>query len=207
MKTATSTLALAAGIAVAALASPAAATDQGDFTLGFGLGLVSPQAGNSTTTAGQINVDDNIRPTLTFEYFVADKIGIELLASWPFEHDINLVGAGRVAKTKHLPPTLSIKYHFANQSSVTPFVDVGLNYTHFFDESGVGALAGANVSLDDSWGVAAVTGADFAISDRGALRAELRYIDIESDVKINGANIGKVKIDPLVLNVAYVLKF
>lgn len=187
-------------------AAPALAQSQGDFTLGLGLGWVEPTQ-NSNTTAGRIDVDGNLRPTLTVEYFIADNIGIELLAAWPFEHDINLQGAGKVAKTKHLPPTLSLQYHFTNASQVTPFIGAGINYTNFFDETGKGALAGANIDLDDSWGLALHAGLDYAISDRAALRADLRYIDIETDVKVNGADIGTVKIDPWVFNLAYVMKF
>ena len=199
-----SAIALAAAI-VAPL--PALAQSQGDWTLGFGIHSVSPQGGNSTTTPGLLNVDDNARPTFTFEYFVADRIGIEVLAALPFEHDINLVGTGKVAKTKHLPPTISLQYHFVNDSNITPFLGVGLNYTHFFDDKGVGVLAGTSVDLDDSWGLAAHAGVDFKVSDRGSLRADVRYIDIETDVKVGGAPVGKVKIDPFVFGLAYVHRF
>ena len=188
-------------------AAPALAQSQGDMTLGLGIHSVMPRDGNSATAAGLLNVDANVRPTLTFEYFVADKIGIEVLAAWPFEHDINLVGVGKVAKAKHLPPTISLQYHFSNTSSVTPFVGLGINYTTFFDDRGVGALAGSSVDLGDSWGLAAHAGIDIALSDRGALRLDVRYIDIETDVKVNGAPIGKVKIDPWVVGAAYVIKF
>lgn len=193
--------------ALVASAAPALAQNKGDMTLGFGIHNVMPQAGSSTTTAGQISVDDNARPTLTFEYFIADRVGVEILAAYPFEHDINLAGAGKVAKTKHLPPTISLQYHFVNNSPVTPFVGLGLNYTTFFDTDGVGALAGSSVSLDDSWGLAAHAGVDYKISDNGALRFDVRYMNIETDAKVNGAKIGKVAIDPLVVGVAYVHRF
>lgn len=199
------TLALAA--LMGTTAAPALAQSQGDITLGFGLHSVTPDNSDSRTTAGLIDVDANIRPTLTVEYFVADNLGVELLVAWPFEHDINLVGTGEVAKTKHLPPTLSLQYHFANQSTVTPFIGAGVNYTYFFDDRGVGPLAGTAVDLDNSWGFALHAGLDYAISDRGSLRADIRYIDIETDVKIGGAPVGKVKIDPWVFGVAYVHKF
>jgi len=130
-----------------------------------------------------------------------------VLAALPFEHDINLVGAGQVGKTKHLPPTISLQYHFVNQSRVTPFVGLGINYTTFFDDVGTGALAGAALDLDDSWGIAAHAGLDIKVSDAGALRFDMRYIDIETDVKVNGAAIGKVKIDPFVYGLAYVHTF
>ncbi|WP_210877078.1 OmpW/AlkL family protein [Roseovarius autotrophicus] len=191
---------------MASTAAPALAQSKGDITLGLGLGWVEPSQ-NSNTLAGKVDVDGNLRPTLTVEYFIADRIGIELLAAWPFQHDVNLQGAGKVAEVKHLPPTLSLQYHFVNASPITPFVGAGINYTYFFDETGKGALAGVNVDLDDSWGLALHAGLDYAISERAALRADIRYIDIETDVKVGSADIGKVKIDPWVFNIAYVMKF
>lgn len=199
------TLTLAVLMGSAAL--PALAQSKGDFLLGLGVHSVTPDNSSSLTTAGRIDVDPNIRPTITGEYFIADNIGIELLAAWPFEHDINLVGTGKIGKTKHLPPTLSLQYHFTNQSAVTPFLGAGVNYTYFFDDAGTGALAGTSLDLSDSWGLALHAGLDYAITDRGSLRADIRYIDIETDVKVGGAPIGKVKIDPWVFGVAYVHKF
>jgi outer membrane protein len=45
------------------------------------------------------------------------------------------------------------------------------------------------------------------VSANDALRAEVRWIDINSDVSLNGAKIGKVQIDPLVVGVSYVHRF
>ncbi|WP_417727557.1 OmpW/AlkL family protein [Roseovarius sp.] len=191
---------------LASAAAPALAQEKGDILLGLGLGWVEPTQ-NSNTLAGQIDVDGNLRPTVTAEYFVADRVGIELLASWPFQHDVNLQGVGNVAKVKHLPPTLSLQYHFVNTSKITPFVGAGINYTYFFDEDGTGALAGTKVELDDSWGLALHAGLDYEITEKSAFRVDVRYIDIETDVKVGGVDIGEVKIDPWVFNVAYVMKF
>lgn len=202
MKTTRFALAAAAAL-MGTVAAPALAQQKGDMTIGIGLGYVDPQGGTSNTAAGGITVDENTRPTLTFEYFVADRIGIEVLAAWPFEHDININGA-KAGKTKHLPPTISLQYHFVNQSKLTPFVGVGLNYTTFFDDS---LDSGAGLTLDDSWGWAAHAGVDYQISDAGSLRVDMRYIDISTDAKVNGTNIGKVDIDPIVLGVSYIYRF
>ncbi|MFD0857725.1 OmpW/AlkL family protein [Roseovarius aquimarinus] len=206
MTSRTTIAAAAAAALMGTLAAPAIAQSKGDMTVGIGVHNVNPQ-GSSTTAAGEISVGDNTRPTLTFEYFVADKIGIEVLAAWPFEHDISLAGAGKIGKTKHLPPVISVQYHFVNNSTVTPFVGLGLNYTTFFDDVATGALAGARLDLDDSWGLAAHAGLDFKVSERSSLRLDMRYMDIGTDVKVNGAKIGKVDIDPLVIGAAYVYKF
>ncbi|MFB9150793.1 OmpW/AlkL family protein [Roseovarius ramblicola] len=185
-------------------AAPALAQQQGDMLLGLGLGWIEPDDG-SNTAAGKIDADGALSPTITFEYFIADRIGLELLASWPFTHDLNING-NDAGETKHLPPTLSLQYYFTNKSTITPFVGAGINYTYFFDEELDGPGA-PNLKLDDSWGLALHAGADFALSEKSALRADVRYIDIETDAEVGGNDIGDVDISPWVFNVAYVLRF
>lgn len=198
---------LATALAATA-AAPAFAQEQGDFTLGFGFAGVFPKSNNGVLNAGTvpIDVDDGYSVTITGEYFVADNIGIELLAAWPFEHDLKSNGT-KIGKVKHLPPTLSLQYHFTNKSSMTPFIGVGVNYTTFLEDKAVGPLAGNALSVDDSWGLALHAGVDFAVSETGAFRADVRWIDIDSDVKLNGVDIGKVDIDPWIVGVSYVMKF
>ncbi|MDR9394587.1 MAG: OmpW family outer membrane protein [Roseovarius sp.] len=200
------TTAFTLAVALATAAAPALAQEQGDMTLGLGMGYVAPDDSYSSTSVAGLNLraGDNARPTLTFEYFVADNVGIEVLAAWPFEHDIEAQGTGDIGSTKHLPPTLSLQYHFTNDSGITPFIGAGLNYTTFWDDK---LDNGAALSLDDSWGLALHAGVDFAVSDRAAIRTDVRWIDIETDANVGGADIGKVKIDPWVFGVSYVMKF
>lgn len=189
-------------VAAGSLAAPAWAQSAGDMTLGFGVGYVNPKSDNGTVAGGATEIGDNTRPTFTFEYFIRDNIGIELLAALPFKHDI-YVGGAKAGVTKHLPPTVSVNYHFPTGGAIKPFVGVGVNYTTFFeDTSPLGKL-----DIEDSWGLAAHLGMDYAISEKGAVRFDVRYIDIDSDVKLNGAKVGKVEIDPLVVGVSYVMKF
>jgi len=186
-------------------AAPALAQQQGDMLLGLGLGWIEPDDGSNIAALGgnELGADGALSATVTFEYFVADRVGIELLASWPFTHDLELAG-NEIGETKHLPPTLSLQYYFTNKSNITPFVGAGINYTYFFDEE---LDSGASLELDDSWGLALHAGADFALSEKSALRADVRYIDIETEAEVDGADIGDVDISPWVFNVAYVLRF
>ena len=203
---------LAAALAVAA---PASAQSKGDWTVGVGVHNVDPKSDNGSLDATALGlgplppteVGNSVRPTITLEYFVADNLGIEVLAALPFSHDIDIQGIGKVGSTKHLPPVVSLQYHFANSSKATPFVGLGVNYTTFFSEDTTGALAGTDLQLEDSWGLAAHAGIDFAISERSALRVDARWADIDSDVKVNGIKVGTANIDPLVYGVAWVVKF
>lgn len=195
------TLALAL-ISAAALTTPALAQSAGDMTLGLGLGFVQPKDDNGIVAGGTTEIGSNTRPTITFEYFIRDNIGLEVLAALPFKHDIKIGGA-KVGTTKHLPPTVSVNYHFPTGGALKPFIGAGINYTTFFeDRSPLGDL-----KIDNSWGLAAHLGVDYGISEKGALRMDLRYLDIDSDVKLNGAKVGRVEVDPLVAGVAYVMKF
>ncbi|HNV80198.1 MAG TPA: OmpW family outer membrane protein [Thermomonas sp.] len=202
-------IALAAVLALAA--TPALAQSAGTWTVGIGAHNVAPKSDNGTLTAtplGNLKMDvgSNVRPTITGEYFLKDNLGVEVLAALPFQHDISVVGVGKVGSTKHLPPTVSLQYHFG-QGKVKPFVGIGVNYTTFFSSKAEGAIAGANLDLSDSWGLAAHLGVDFKVGEKGAIRIDYRKIDIDTKVKLNGANLGTrntVNIDPSVYGIAYV---
>lgn len=199
---------LALALAFGGLAAPAFAQEAGEWTFSVGAHQVNPKSDNGSLVGGtlDVEVDSNVRPTITAEYFIRENLGIEVLASLPFQHDININGLGRVGSTKHLPPTVSLQYHFGD-GNVKPFIGAGVNFTKFFSEDTTGALAGADLDLDDSWGLAAHAGIDFKVGENGAIRIDARWIDIDTDVSLNGADIGTVEIDPLVYGAAYVFKF
>lgn len=193
---------LAPALLAAAAATPVFAQSAGDWTVGLGFGYVSPKDDNGVLAGAPATVGDNTRPTVTVEYFPWDNIGIELLAATPFKHSVSLAGA-QVATVKHLPPTLSLVYHIPTAGTLTPFIGAGINYTAFFSEKSPLGV----VKLDDSVGLAVKAGVDFALSDKGALRTEIRWMDIDSDASLNGAPIGTAEIDPIVVGVSYVMKF
>ena len=208
------TLRIALAAALALSATPALAQSAGSWTVGIGAHNVAPKSDNGTLTAtplGNLTMDvgSNVRPTITGEYFLKDNLGLEVLAALPFQHDINVAGVGKVGSTKHLPPTVSLQYHFG-QGKVRPFVGLGVNYTTFFSTKTEGPIAGTNLDLSDSWGLAGHIGVDFRISEQGALRVDYRTSDIDTKVKLNGAKLGTrntVNIDPSVYGVAYVFSF
>lgn len=189
-------------------ATPALAQEAGDWTFGLGAHLVSPKSDNGTLAGGAFDVDvgDNWRPTITAEYFIRDNWGIEVLASLPFHHDIELNGV-KAGSTKHLPPTVSLQYHFTGSESVKPFIGAGVNYTLFFSQDTTGPLAGADLDLKNSWGLAAHAGLDFAVGTNKWLRVDARWIDIDTDVEVNGGDVGTVNIDPMVYGAAFVWQF
>lgn len=205
----TLTLPLLAALTLGGTAFNSDAQQRGDWALGVGVHQVNPKSDNGSLAGGTLplEIGSDTKPTVSLEYFVADNLGLEVLAAWPFEHDINIAGVGRVGSTKHLPPTVSLQYHFNSAGKVSPFIGAGLNYTTFFSEKTTGALAGTDLKLDDSWGLAAHVGVDFALSPSSALRVDARWMDIDTKVHVDGASLGTAHIDPLVYGVAWVKHF
>lgn len=174
-----------------------------DWLVRVGAHSVNPKSNNHAV----VNVDEGESLTFNFTYFLTENWGLELLAAAPFKHDINLNTGGRVAEATHLPPTLSIQYHFLPDARFRPYVGVGLNYTNFFDEKTKGALAGTALSLDNSFGAAAQIGADFAINDVWFVNVDVRWMDIDTDARLGGASIGSVAIDPVAFGISIGRKF
>jgi outer membrane protein len=130
---------------------------------------------------------------------MTDVWGLELLAAVPFKHDIDLLDGTNVGSTKHLPPTLSLQYHFMPTEQFQPYVGVGINFTSFFDEKTTGVLEGVNLDLGDSWGLAGQIGFDVLFNDDWFFNLDVRYIDIDTKARLDGVSIGKVEIDPWVV--------
>ena len=175
-----------------AAANTAMAMDQGDWLIRAGASYIDPKSNNHDV----VSVDSATSFTFNVSYFMTDAWALELLAAYPFKHDIELKDGTDVGKTKHLPPTLSIQYHWAPQSVFQPYVGVGLNFTTFFSEELYGPLEGADLSMGNSWGLAGEVGADIKLNDAWFLNLSIRYMDIETKAKINGESIGKVDISP-----------
>lgn len=205
MKTLYRTLIATVAAAVLVLSPAANAHEKGDWLLRIGAGLVDPDSDNGEV----VSVDSGASIVFTGAYFFTPNIALELLAATPFSHDIELKADGsKVGEVKHLPPTLSLQYHFPTAGKFKPYVGAGLNYTIIFDEDTTGALAGTDLDVDDSFGFAAQLGTDIVISDTMFLNFDVRWADIDADVEISPVGLAfDVEIDPMVYSLALGWKF
>ena len=189
------TVAKLALVSAAFVSAPfALAHETGDTFIRGGLVDVMPNVSDNTGLGLDLDVDDNIQLGLTATHMLSDNVGLELLLATPFTHDIE-AGDTDIGETSHLPPSFMAQYYFGTaESNLRPYVGVGLNYTVFFDEK---LDNGAKLELDDSIGLAAQAGVDYNISENLFLNASLWYMDINTDVKIGGADAGDLDIDPV----------
>ncbi|XKE46587.1 outer membrane beta-barrel protein [Halomonas organivorans] len=195
---------LITGLGAASLvaSSQVLAYGAGDFFTRVGVAKVEPKSDNGTvdTALGEFDVDvqDDSAFAFTLGYRFTDKLGVELLAAEPFDHDIELDGAN-IAATDHLPPTLTLQFYpfGGTDARIQPYAGVGVNYTRFSDEEL--DVSGVDLELEDSWGVAGQLGVDLLIDDHWALNAAAWYLDIDTDAKVGGVDAGTVEIDPMVV--------
>ncbi|KAB0301581.1 outer membrane protein OmpW [Vibrio fortis] len=203
------------GIAVlsALMSANVLAHSEGDFIVRVGAATVSPNESSGAVADNpsiEFGVDSDTQLGLTLGYMFTDNISFEVLAATPFSHNISATGLGEIADTKHLPPTFMVQYYFGTaESDFRPYVGAGINYTVFFDEGS--KIAGlSDVSLDDSWGLAANVGMDYMINDDWFLNASVWYADIDTTAKYNlgGTNYSTdVDIDPWVFMIGGGYKF
>jgi outer membrane protein len=221
---------LAAAALLAFAVSPAMAYEKGDWILRAGVGTVAPDSDNLVLPdfpADGINttveVDDGTSLTLMGTYMFTDNWAFDILAAWPFSHDINIKVVDtlppgsttglKIAETEHLPPTFSIQYHFLPDSAFQPYVGAGVNWTTFLStdvtQEFTDLLGVTSLDLDDSFGLALQLGADWVFGNNWLVNVDFRWINIETDATISdgttSTEIGTVAIDPYVysINIGY----
>lgn len=192
------------------LARTASAAETGEWLVRAGVSVVAPESDNGTldladaiaAPASDIDVDDAPGFTFTVGYFFTPNVALELLAAYPFSHDFELEDINVGGEVDHLPPTLSLQYHLPIGETLKPYVGVGVNWTMFSNED---VDVPVDVSIEDSVGLALQTGVDMRLGDHWLLNLDVRYIEIEGDVEVEGVDVGSVEVNPLVfgLNLGY----
>lgn len=158
--------------------------------------------------ADAITVSKKLIPEVDITYFFNKNLAAELVLTYPQKHDVEVAGT-KIGTFKHLPPVLSLQYHFSPEGMVRPYIGVGANLTIISDVKlavpGVGAL-----DLEDtSVGMSGQAGFDIKLSPKVFLNADLKYAALRSDVmlKAGGTKVSLVKVDPWLIGVGFGYRF
>jgi outer membrane protein len=161
---------------------------------------IAPDVSTSPTVAG-LDVSSEWVPEVDFTYFFTPNIGMELILATA-RHEVTLNGAS-LGKLNHLPPTLTVQYHFMPTETFKPYVGAGLNYTRFYN---VDLAPGLSVD-SNSFGGALQAGVDIKVTENGYINLDVKKIWIGTEVQANGTKLTDLDIDPLVWGIGYGFRF
>ncbi len=197
-------------VALIALMGMSASAMAGQWQVKVGGSVLAPTQ-DTDILNGAVNVeaDHEYAFTPSVEYFFNDNISAELLLATPISHDV-LVNGENGAKIKHLPPTLTAKYHFKNSTRFTPYIGVGGTAFVAWDEEGVVK------DVKEDFGFAGQIGFNFQPADakNWGVFFDARYAQLSPEVTLSddtAAALGIKKfdldIDPMVYTIGYSYKF
>ena len=201
-------------VALIALMGISASAMAGQWQVKVGGSVISPtQDTDILGGAANVEADHEYAFTPSVEYFFNDNISAELLLATPISHDVGVFAGGAEianAKVKHLPPTLTAKYHFKNSTRFTPYIGVGGTAFIAWDEEGVAK------DVKEDFGFAGQIGFNFQPADakNWGVFFDARYAQLSPEVTLTadtaaalGAEKFDLDIDPMVYTIGYSYKF
>jgi outer membrane protein len=165
------------------------------------------------SSGAELAVSDKIIPELDISYYITKNIAAELILAVGTRHNVSIqgdsagvVGNQALGSVNLLPPTLTAQWHFNPDQTFDPYVGAGINYTIMLDRNlkgSAGAIDGNKIKIEsDSWGPALQAGFDINLKDGWIINADIKYVWLDTDVKLKGAVTGNAweKIDSLDIN-------
>lgn len=210
-------LALLAAAVAGALALPAAAAEPNPWMVRVRALYMDPADKSDPVPAlgvpaNAITVSEKLFPEVDVSYFFTKHLAAELVLTYPQKHDVTveqsvLGGPVKIGSFKHLPPTLSLQYHFTPDADFRPYVGAGINYTWIMDDEleipGVGKLTLESGSFGGSYGA----GFDYRLDKNFFLNVDVKKVYISSDVKLGGNKVSAVGVDPILYSIGLGWRF
>lgn len=159
-----------------------------------------------------IHINNKAFPELDISYFFTPNLAAELILTYPQQQDVTVMqsalgGPTKIGSFRHLPPILTLQYHFRPESRFKPYLGAGINYTRIssvdLQVPGVGPL---DLSRN-SFGPALQAGFDYRLTDSLYFNVDIKKTWISADVKLAGQTISKVRVDPWLVGVGLGYRF
>jgi outer membrane protein len=171
--------------------------------------VVNIDPANKSDQVGGVGANDRIGVSskaiaeVDISYFFTPNLAAELVLTYPQKHNVSLDGA-HIGTFRHLPPTLTVQYHFMPSAQISPYVGAGINFTRI---SSVHLADGALSLENNSVGAAVQVGVDYKINKNWSINLDAKKVNIRSDVMLNGVKVSKVQVDPVLLGVGVGYRF
>jgi outer membrane protein len=221
-KTLTSALMLTA---LALVSQTALAQDAGTMSVKFGYNQIMPDVSSEDLSAPsipgtKIDVKEAGAPILTLTYMWTSDISFEFYAGLPYEHDIvgdgAIKGVGKIASVKQVSPTLFAQYRFLDkESTIRPYVGLGITYGYFYGEEGTGNLTALTnpggeptlLEVDDAWGISPQIGATVKIDRNWFVDLAVIKSYIKTTSHLSTGQSIETKLDPVAVNIGVGYRF
>ena len=188
-------------LATSVLALSAAAS--ADLTFKAGLGYLDPTAKKDIApNIPKAKVSSEMAVLPSFDYrFANSPFSAELLLASPFEHTVSIISDNNkradIAKFKQLPPTLTVKYNTPAVNGFGANIGIGATVLVPYKEK----FMGSNDKLEADTVVAPTAQIGATCSKPSSpcgVFADVRYVDLKTDLKRDGEKIGKLEVNPVV---------
>lgn len=189
--------------AVCALLSGVAMADQSPWmvrTRAVGIDMA-----NKDSTGLGLSVNNKTIPEVDISYFINKNVAVELILTVPQKQTVNSAAlATDIGTFKHLPPVITLQYHFDDYAGYKPYVGAGLNYTQITQ---VNLLDGGANLGSHNWGGVIQAGIDFPIDKNLSFNIDFKKVNLKTDVFVGGFNKGILKLDPTLIGVGLGYRF
>ena len=193
---------------VLALLAASSATFAGNWQVKVGVSDIAPSGENDLGGVKNAKASNQVAFTPSVEYYFDNTpFSAELLLANPVSHDVKSDNLGKIASLKQLPPTLTVKYNFKNSTRFTPYVGIGA--TAFLPWDVKSNVPNTKIGADNAFGVAGQVGVNYKPKDaqNWGLYFDVRYADINTDIKIDGDKKGSLDVNPVVYTIGYSYRF
>lgn len=165
--------------------------------------LESDNGGSTTGPNLALSMNNKTIPEVDISYFFSPNVAAELILTVPQKQKVYAAGV-EVGTFKHLPPTLTLQYHFTGLQGFKPYVGAGVNYTRISNVN----LAGGAVTLEkSSTGGVLQAGVDIPLGKKLSFNIDVKKVQLRTDVFLAGNKIGDFRIDPLLVGVGVGYRF
>ena len=158
---------------------------------------------NGDSTGLGLSMNNKWLPELDISYFINPNVAVELILTVPQKQSL-YSNSTYIGSFKHLPPTLTVQYHFTNFGGFKPYVGAGINYTR------LSSVRIPGVKVDhNSFGPALQVGVDIPVAKNMYLNFDVKKTYIRTNVMLEatGAKLGTFKVDPVLVGVGLGWRF